>query len=242
MHKKDYSNLFRLSPKEKEELEQIAESSGALLKKERLNQGFTLEQVAEATTISVRSLRALEENDHDNLPAQTFVRGFISIYAGYLHLDPEELLARYKQQMGKRSSGSGEINAHAIMKLNPAAEDDSFSPYQLLAILVSAAVLFGLLYLGYNFYFTYRFQPTTVVDRTLPAGKQPGDRSIQAPVDAPLPLQAAKPLDSAGSGQPLGLSIPAPTNATPPRPAGKPPDTATLPGPPAGAEVGETQP
>jgi cytoskeletal protein RodZ len=153
MQKKDYTNLFRLSPKDKEEVEERGDSAGAILKQARLAQGLTLEQVAAATNIPSRSLRALEESDGDGMPARAFVRGFIAIYARHLRLAPQELLARHTKHTGDRDAGGAKIDAHAIVKLYAAARKVSLSPYPMIAALMSAATLLALLYWGYVSYF-----------------------------------------------------------------------------------------
>src|SRR5262249_7627261 len=45
--------------------------------------------------ISKRYLEALERGDFSRLPAPVFTRGFIRAYAGYLGLDPEEMVNAY---------------------------------------------------------------------------------------------------------------------------------------------------
>ena len=57
--------------------------------------GITLEEIAEATKIGTRSLRALEEQDFDKLPGGIFNKGFVRAYARYLGLDEEQAVADY---------------------------------------------------------------------------------------------------------------------------------------------------
>ncbi len=164
MIKKDYTNLFRLTPKEEGDVEELTETPGTVLKQERIRQGLTLDDVAEATTISVRSLRALEENDRDSLPAQAFVRGFIIIYSNHLRLDPENLLEKHRQQEEESNSSENEINAHAIIKLNPVAGNYWFSPFQMLLLLISIIMLTSFMYWGYTHFFTYNNESSTMMD------------------------------------------------------------------------------
>jgi cytoskeletal protein RodZ len=76
--------------------EGFGEGFGEYLKRQREVRGFSLEEVAEQTKISVRVLRALEAEDWAILPAEVFVRGFIRCYAEVIGINPEEALLRYE--------------------------------------------------------------------------------------------------------------------------------------------------
>jgi cytoskeleton protein RodZ len=67
-------------------------SVGQELRQARLDQGWTLEQVSESTHLRVHYLEALEAGDFDSLPSMTQARGFLRVYAGFLKLDPHNLL------------------------------------------------------------------------------------------------------------------------------------------------------
>ena len=70
-------------------------SFGAGLKRERENKKITLDQVSVSTKISVRMLRALEEEKFDQLPGGIFNKGFVRAYARHLGLDEEQAVADY---------------------------------------------------------------------------------------------------------------------------------------------------
>lgn len=120
---------------------------GAYFREERLKKGITLEDVAEATSIRLGILQALEENDRGGLPAEVFVRGFIRIYAEYLGLDSEECLARYWQDEGAVRQGADEINVQNMLRLRPVDEIPSFSAGRVFG-LVFLALFVG--FLGYQ--------------------------------------------------------------------------------------------
>ncbi len=71
---------------------------GELLRETRIKQGLDLESVAEGTKISPKNLRAIEEGNFTALPAEVFTRGFYTLYARHLALDPKEILALYGQE------------------------------------------------------------------------------------------------------------------------------------------------
>lgn len=70
-------------------------SFGDELRRERVLREVTLEEISEATKISVRLLSALERSDLVKLPAPVFTRGFIRAYCLHLGLDPVEKINTY---------------------------------------------------------------------------------------------------------------------------------------------------
>ena len=60
---------------------------GNSLREARLRQGLDFPEIEQATKIRGKYLRALEEEQFDLLPAQTYVKGFLRNYADYLGLD-----------------------------------------------------------------------------------------------------------------------------------------------------------
>ena len=75
------------------------ESLGVYLKRSREEKNVSVEQVAYATRISLKMLRALEEDNHQTLPAPTFVRGYLQAYAKYVRIDTQDLLLRYQHHL-----------------------------------------------------------------------------------------------------------------------------------------------
>ena len=68
---------------------------GENLRREREMRGVGLEEISNATRISTRFLKALENDDWDALPGGVFRRGFIRAVARYLGLSEDTLLAEY---------------------------------------------------------------------------------------------------------------------------------------------------
>ena len=60
---------------------------GSSLREARLRQGLDFPELEQATKIRGKYLRALEDEQFDFLPAQTYVKGFLRAYAEYLGLD-----------------------------------------------------------------------------------------------------------------------------------------------------------
>lgn len=91
------------------------ESLGIYLKRSREEKNVSIEQVAYATRISLKMLRALEEDDHTALPASTFVRGYLQAYAKYVRLDTQDLLLRYQHHLATAPDAKrGAIRSHYL--------------------------------------------------------------------------------------------------------------------------------
>ncbi|MGZ3695084.1 MAG: helix-turn-helix domain-containing protein [Bdellovibrionota bacterium] len=80
-------------------MQETNESLGSYLKRSREGKNVSIEQVAYATRISLKMLRALEDDNHATLPAPTFVRGYLQAYAKYIRIDTQDLLLRYQHHL-----------------------------------------------------------------------------------------------------------------------------------------------
>ncbi len=65
----------------------------------RTKAGISLEDIANGTKISLRFLRAIEEEEFDKLPGGIFSTSYLRQYADAIGYDASELLAFYNQKM-----------------------------------------------------------------------------------------------------------------------------------------------
>jgi cytoskeleton protein RodZ len=72
------------------------ESIGEKLRLARERSNLTIEQVARETNVARRFLRALEDEDFEIFPGETYALGFLRNYADFLGLNPEELIGTYR--------------------------------------------------------------------------------------------------------------------------------------------------
>lgn len=72
------------------------ESIGAKLQGLREEQGLSVEQVARDTHITRRYIEALESEDFDTFPGESYLLGFLRTYAEYLGLDSQEIVNLYR--------------------------------------------------------------------------------------------------------------------------------------------------
>src|ERR1044071_6986752 len=63
----------------------------------RQNRGISLQQIADSTKISVRSLQAIEEGDFRKLPGGIYNTSYIRQYARAIAVDERELIAVYEE-------------------------------------------------------------------------------------------------------------------------------------------------
>jgi len=73
------------------------EPIGKVLKKTRLEKGFSLEDVQKKTKININILSAIEEENIINL-SPIYVKGFLKIYSSFLGVNLEDYITSYKEQ------------------------------------------------------------------------------------------------------------------------------------------------
>ena len=68
------------------------------LKDRRQQLCLSLAQATEATNVSIKYLEALESSCHQRLPGEVYARCFLKVYAKFLGLDENEILALYQSE------------------------------------------------------------------------------------------------------------------------------------------------
>jgi cytoskeletal protein RodZ len=71
---------------------------GDKLREERVNKGYTLEEVSKATKIRVSFLQAIEKGEYKKLPQGTYAHGFVRNYAIFLGLPEHEIVSLFKRE------------------------------------------------------------------------------------------------------------------------------------------------
>jgi cytoskeletal protein RodZ len=72
----------------------------------RRNRGVSLEQIADSTKISIRSLEAIEQGDFRKLPGGIYNTSYIRQYARAIEYDESALLAFYTREMARSEATS----------------------------------------------------------------------------------------------------------------------------------------
>ncbi len=68
---------------------------GAELKEARMRKKLTASEVASGTRMKVQTVAALEEEDFSSMAAPIYAKGFIKLYAEFVGLDSQKLVAEY---------------------------------------------------------------------------------------------------------------------------------------------------
>lgn len=114
-------------------------SIGEILKNRRLQKGTTLEEANVALRIQTRFLKALEEEQWGELPANVFLEGFLVKYAEYLGLDAVGLRTALRVQLGNAASPAF---THPS-PVSESVEGESMIPLRLFLFGLAVLVLIG---------------------------------------------------------------------------------------------------
>lgn len=176
---------------------------GENLRREREMRGVTLEEIGESTKISLRLLRAIEEDHFSELPGGVFTRSFIRSYARYLGLDEEHVLAEYK-----RTAQPASDNDLARFAAPKPLASKSGPRTRVVPWVVAAVLLAG----GYVLYRAHRAGELLAGSGAAPAASSSsaasGSTSLASPapnasartsISAPAEAAAANPANPAGA-------------------------------------------
>ena len=134
------------------------ETLGALFRRLRMERSLDINDVAEETRIPPKTIRAIETDEYDRLPAPAFARGFYSLYAKMLDLDHDEVMRRYYDECSgnnttKPSSKLPPPSWQQQKNIGTMAERPSLTPSSIIgsAVLVLILLVSGIFwYIGYN--------------------------------------------------------------------------------------------
>jgi cytoskeletal protein RodZ len=83
----------------------VDDGVGNKLREARTRRKLSLQEVEEATKIRVRYLQAIEDEDWDELPGDTYARAFIRTYGALLGLDGDRLAEEQRRLRGSARPG-----------------------------------------------------------------------------------------------------------------------------------------
>ena len=83
-------------------------SFGRYLQAIRLEKKISLEQVSQQTRIGLGNLLLIEQEDHEGLPVEVYVKGFLRSFANAVGADGDEVIRRYESSLDvvQKTSGS----------------------------------------------------------------------------------------------------------------------------------------
>ncbi len=224
---------------------------GQTLKDKRTQMGLSINDVAVATKINPRILKALEEGQKENLPPRSFVRGFIRSYSNYLKLNSEEILQAFESEEGIAPAVSSDSNIPNENKevTNKSSRDDinrmdQSSRLSTIMVTVGIVVLIVLIFGVKSMMDKYAqervVEPAQIDGEQIPAEEAATEKSEDNDEASPAPEGTAPTADTAKDAKTEETSKPAVTAPTPAPvvvaptvPAAKPLPTPVVTPPPA---------
>jgi cytoskeleton protein RodZ len=79
--------------------------TGQILREAREAKSISLQEISIHLKINTKTLKALEMGDKTQLPAKTFLRGFVQSYAQFLRLDLNQIMDVFQEEMGSTHPG-----------------------------------------------------------------------------------------------------------------------------------------
>ena len=227
-----------------------AEGLGRDLRTGREALGLSIEQIAGSLGLVKTTVRALEAEDWERLPAPVFVRGYIRGYAGLVGADADALLQRHEAD-DPRVSGSRPIDLLAIgggLEESRRGGGGLAAAVSGVLVLVVAAAIAWLLLPGLKgggvLDESGTVAETTAVEDAVPAPHNAPGTSPAAAAEAVATPTRALVADPAGPGLEQIVPVPAdiapqPAEGTPPAPAEAAPQQAEGASPVAAGEAPE---
>lgn len=210
-------------------------SFGERLRREREMRKVTLEEMAAATKIGTRSLKALEDEEFQKLPGGIFNKGFVRSYARFLGINEEQAVADYLAAAGEPENKPAEIDPVQLVaqhefekKAGRSRELDSINasssgfPWVAIIGLVAVIAATGA---GWKFYpdikariLAFRQQPT-VAQPVEQAAPQSQPTIAQTATETPTPATVMPPAvqptpDSSAPSAAPTQNVPAPALTT----------------------------
>jgi cytoskeletal protein RodZ len=131
-------------------------TAGEVLKNKRELLKKTLEKASLDTKIQKRFLEYIENNQFDYFDSEVFLTGFIKIYAQYLDLDINKILALYRRSNPKKTLPVSKGNKGKIFKKTKGRKRQNFlNPKTFFTIFL---ILFLAIIVGYIGFQIYKFQ------------------------------------------------------------------------------------
>ena len=177
---------------------------GSYLKEVRESKGIGLEEAAGVTRIGKNYLLAIEGDMFDKLPSAVYIKGFLRVYAGYLGLSGDDIVAMYD------GSGTSPLSPQPrnADKNEPSRKDKVAAPAPgrwLVPLLLLAAVVLAAYIVGDKEENKEKIPP--------PAINQPQVVTLPAPVQASRSSAVQKPVSSAVTDSRKNVAVAADTGS-----------------------------
>ncbi len=168
-------------------VQKAPETLGQILRRARLAQDLTIEQLATELRIEAKQLNALEENRFERIGVPVFIKGYLKQYGLRLGLDVPDLLALYYKQT---TLADVQIQPRRTIKLRDERQITSW--------ILAAIVLLALVGLAAWWWSGGRFGAASGIQSppatTTPPAAEPAESQTPPPATPPVaPLQRTLP-------------------------------------------------
>lgn len=86
--------------------EALTVTVGDTLRNARVEQGWSVSQVADKLHLTAQAVESIENNQFERLPGITFARGYVRSYAKILEIDADQLVKRFDSSVEQHAAGS----------------------------------------------------------------------------------------------------------------------------------------
>lgn len=200
----------------REEAPAAPKGFGAVLRAAREAEGISVGDMAVQCRLAVTQIRALEEEQLENLPEPVYVRAFIRGYAHALKIDPAPLVDDYMMRCGRRGAA---VEVGQLPNRSPSTEAVFHEPPKnrtLKAVLfvVLAALVGGGIWAVYTDQFASLHTSSEAQKVESGANEAKETKTPAAQPSAPAAAPQAQPAAAAPAAQPAPSAAPAPAAQT----------------------------
>jgi cytoskeleton protein RodZ len=156
----------------------VADGVGSKLREARTRRQLSLAEIEQATKIRARYLQAIEDEDWEQLPGDTYARAFIRTYGSLVGLDGDRLAEEQRRDRGTARPGEG------LLRVDPRPRkvarrrrrrrvDPRLAAFGVSALVVVALLAIGLATGGDNDEGTTEAPKSDGVEATAPVSEPP---------------------------------------------------------------------
>ena len=115
------------------------ERVGEILRREREQRRISIEDVAKKLRLNAKYIEAIESNQYDKLPGDTYIRVYLRSLSSFLSLNAEEIFRRFFEERGV--TGVDTLRKDSSTKINIAAQEEKKTNTALIVTLAVIALL-----------------------------------------------------------------------------------------------------
>jgi cytoskeletal protein RodZ len=115
------------------------ERVGEIIRRERERRQISIEAMAKTLRLNARYIEAIEANNYDRLPGDTYIRVYLRSLSRFLSLDSEEIFQRFFEERGL--TGADTLRKDSRTKINLTAQEEKKTDTPLIAIFSAIALL-----------------------------------------------------------------------------------------------------